>query len=71
MNNFVFKNPTEIIFGKGTLKELANRVPLKGAVMLLYGGGSIRKNGVHAQVKRALKHHTVIEFGGIEANPLF
>jgi NADP-dependent alcohol dehydrogenase len=71
MNNFVFKNPTEIIFGKGMIKELWNRVPLEGPVLLLYGGGSIKKNGVYGQIIKALKKHHVIEFGGIEPNPLY
>jgi NADP-dependent alcohol dehydrogenase len=71
MNNFVFKNPTEIIFGKGMIKELGNRVPLEGPVLLLYGGGSIKKNGVYGQIIKALKKHHVIEFGGIEPNPLY
>ena len=71
MDNFVFKNPTEIIFGKGSIKEVANRVPSKSPVLFLYGGGSIKRNGVHAQVVKALKSHRVIEFGGIEPNPLY
>jgi NADP-dependent alcohol dehydrogenase len=71
MNNFVFKNPTEIIFGKGTIKELGHRVPLDGSVLLLYGGGSIKKNGVYGQIIKALKKHRVIEFGGIEPNPRY
>ncbi len=71
MLNFSYKNPTEILFGKGMIAELASRVPLKQPVLLLYGGGSILRNGVHAQVRATLKKHRVVEFGGIEANPLF
>jgi NADP-dependent alcohol dehydrogenase len=71
MNNFVFKNPTEIIFGKDTIPELANRIPSKSGVLFLYGGGSIKRNGVYKQVKSALKKHRVVEFGGIEPNPLY
>lgn len=71
MENFTFRNPTEIIFGKGTIPELKSRVPVNKPVLLLYGGGSIKRNGVHAQVKRALKGRRVVEFGGIEANPLY
>ncbi len=70
MQNFSYKNPTEILFGKGMIAELATRVPRKTPVLLLYGGGSILRNGVHEQVKAALCQHRVIEFGGIEANPL-
>ena len=70
MDNFVFHNPTSIIFGKDTIKELKTRVPAGIPVLLLYGGGSIKHNGVYAQVKQALKSRKVLEFGGIEANPL-
>ena len=69
MNNFEFFNPTRIIFGKGTIAKLSKRVPRKAKVMLLFGGGSIKENGVYDQVMDALKKHEVIEFGGIEANP--
>lgn len=69
MNNFEFFNPTRIIFGKGTIAKLSKRVPRKAKVMLLYGGGSIKENGVYDQVMDALKKHEVLEFGGIEANP--
>ena len=69
MNNFEFYNPTHIIFGRGTIAKLSKRVPHKAKVMLLYGGGSIKDNGVYDQVMDALKKHEVIEFGGIEANP--
>ncbi len=71
MDNFVYCNPTAILFGKGMIAEIARRVPAGGTVLLVYGGGSIKKNGVHAQVMAALKEHRVIEFGGIEPNPLF
>ncbi len=69
MHNFEFFNPTRIIFGKGTIAKLSKRVPRKAKVMLLYGGGSIKENGVYDQVMDSLKKHDVIEFGGIEANP--
>lgn len=69
MNNFRFYNPTEIIFGKGTIAKLKDLLPKKAKVMLLYGGGSIKRNGVYDQVTAALKDHHVVEFSGIEANP--
>lgn len=69
MNNFRYYNPTEVIFGKGTIARLSDLVPKKTKVMMLYGGGSIKTNGVYNQVMSALKKHDVIEFGGIEANP--
>jgi NADP-dependent alcohol dehydrogenase len=71
MQNFIFKNPTEILFGRGMIAEVGSRVPATTPVLLLYGGGSIKRNGVYDQVKAALKNHRVIEFGGIEANPLY
>lgn len=71
MDNFIFKNTTEILFGKGMIREIASRVPQRLPVLMLYGGGSIRRNGVYAQVKRALRKHRVIEFAGIEPNPLY
>jgi NADP-dependent alcohol dehydrogenase len=71
MQNFVFKNPTEIIFGRGSIANLSSRVPAGVNVLLLYGGGSIKRNGVFDQVKAALGNRTVVEFGGVEANPRF
>ncbi|TXE20353.1 iron-containing alcohol dehydrogenase [Psychroserpens burtonensis] len=69
MNNFEFKNPTKIIFGKDTIKKLESEIPSDSKVLLLYGGGSIKKNGIYDQVKTALAKVDVIEFGGIPANP--
>ena len=69
MNNFEFKNPTKIIFGKDTIEKLENEIPKDAKVLLLYGGGSIKKNGIYDQVKTALSKVDVIEFGGIPANP--
>lgn len=69
MNNFEFKNPTKIIFGKGSIEKLTKEIPDNAKVLLLYGGGSIKKNGIYDQVKMALADAKVIEFGGIPANP--
>ena len=69
MNNFEFKNPTKIIFGKDSIQKLETEIPKNAKVLLLYGGGSIKKNGIYKQVKEALKNVEVIEFGGIPANP--
>lgn len=69
MNNFEFKNPTKIIFGKDTIEKLENEIPKNAKVLLLYGGGSIKKNGIYDQVKTALSKVNMIEFGGIPANP--
>jgi NADP-dependent alcohol dehydrogenase len=69
MNNFDFKNPTKIIFGKDTIDKLESEIPKAAKVLLLYGGGSIKKNGIYNQVKTALANFEVVEFGGIPANP--
>ncbi|NLB71259.1 MAG: iron-containing alcohol dehydrogenase [Chloroflexi bacterium] len=69
MNNFEFYNPTRIIFGEGSIAKLKKLIPRKARVLLLYGGGSIKKNGVYLQVADALRKHELFEFGGIEPNP--
>ena len=69
MNNFEFKNPTKIIFGKDSIQKLESEIPNDAKVLLLYGGGSIKKNGIYEQVKTALSKVTVVKFGGILANP--
>lgn len=69
MNNFKYKNPTQIFFGKGQIEVLKNEIPTNAKVLMLYGGGSIKTNGVYDQVKNALKEHEVVEFAGIPSNP--
>jgi NADP-dependent alcohol dehydrogenase len=69
MYNFEFRNPVKIIFGKGTISKVATEIPKNAKVLLTYGGGSIKKNGVYDQVKNALKEVELLEFGGIEVNP--
>ena len=71
MQNFIYKNPTEIIFGKGMIAHLTTRMPHDVPVLFVYGGGSIKRNGVYDQVKAALKKCRLIEFAGIEPNPLY
>lgn len=71
MINFTFKNKTEILFGKGQIKEISSRLTSDARVLLLYGGGSIKKNGIYEQVISTLKQVKVIEFGGIEPNPSY
>ena len=71
MNNFEFQNPTKIIFGKGTIAKLSENLYKGEKIMMTYGGGSIKKNGVYDQVKKALEGYDVTEFGGIEPNPDF
>jgi len=69
MNNFEYYNPTRIIFGQQTISRLNNHIPASAKVLMCYGGGSIKKNGVYDQVITALGKRTIIEFGGIEPNP--
>ena len=69
MQNFTFSNPTKIVFGEGQIKELANLIPANARILLTYGGGSIKKNGVYEQVVKALEGKTWFEFSGIEPNP--
>lgn len=69
MNNFVFQNPTKLIFGKGMIAQLSTEIPTTKKVLVTFGGGSVKKNGVYEQVKEALANHDVTEFWGIEPNP--
>lgn len=69
MKNFKFKNPTKILFGENQIENIKKEIPKDAKVLMLYGGGSIKKNGIYEQVNSALKDHDVVEFGGIPANP--
>jgi NADP-dependent alcohol dehydrogenase len=69
MLNFNYQNPTRILFGKGQIANIAAEIPAGAKVLLTYGGGSIRRNGVYEQIMKALAGHTVVEFGGIGPNP--
>ncbi len=69
--NFSFHNPTHIHFGEGQIKAITNEIPKSAKVLIVYGGGSIKTNGVYDQVVAALTQHTWFEFSGIEPNPSF
>lgn len=69
MKNFEFQNPTKILFGKGQIATISIEIPKNAKILMTYGGGSIKKNGIYEQVKQALTNFEVIEFGGIPANP--
>lgn len=73
MNNFTFYNPTKIVFGKGELKQLDSLVPKDARVLVLYGGGSVKKFGTLDIVLEELKksNREIFEFSGIEPNPKF
>ena len=71
MNNFNLHLPTQLYFGKDQHKELSNLIPAGSKVLMLYGGGSIKRNGIYEKVSEELANFEVIEFGGIEANPQY
>ena len=68
---FSFENTTRIHFGEGQIAKVAADIPKDKKVLVTYGGGSIKKNGVYDQVATALKDHQWGEFSGIEPNPQF
>lgn len=69
MQNFQFYNPVKILFGKGQMANITQEISSEAKVLITYGSGSIKRNGVYKQVMQALSGHTVLEFGGIEPNP--
>ena len=71
MQSFTFHNPTQIVFGRDKVAELANLVPASAKVLILYGGASAEKTGTLAEVRAALGEREVQEFGGIEPNPTY
>lgn len=71
MLNFTLHLPTQVIFGEGQISTLAQYIPSDSRILLAYGGGSIKKNGVYEQVVNALQGYDYIEFSGIEPNPTY
>jgi len=71
MENFEFFNPVKILFGKGQIAKLRGEVPAGARLLVTYGSGSIKRNGVYDQVMAALEGHAVSEFSGIEPNPAY
>jgi alcohol dehydrogenase YqhD (iron-dependent ADH family) len=73
MVNFDFKNPTRIIFGKGTIPQAGPVIKEYGGtkVLLHFGGGSIKSNGVYDTVKKSLSAAGIamVELGGVKPNP--
>lgn len=69
MNNFVFQNPTKLIFGKGQIAQLGKELPKGKKILVTFGGGSVKRNGVYEQVVKALEGFDYLEFWGIEPNP--
>jgi alcohol dehydrogenase len=71
MENFVFQNPTRIIFGKGTENQVGSELKEYKKVLLHYGGGSIKKSGLYDRVCQSLRAAGVdfVELGGVKPNP--
>lgn len=69
MKNFTFCNPTNLVFGKGSLSRLDKLIPADARVLLTYGGGSVKKHGIYDHVIAELGDRVVVPFGGIEPNP--
>jgi NADP-dependent alcohol dehydrogenase len=71
MKDFEFHNPVRIFFGKDQLGKIPSQISKEDKVLILYGSGSIFRNGVYNQIKESLIDFEVIEFGGIEPNPCY
>ncbi len=71
MQNFEYRNPVKILFGRGQIANIAGEIPGGARILMTYGGGSIKRNGVYEQVRKALAGRDVREFGGIEPNPAY
>lgn len=70
MNDFTFSNPTKIYFGKNQMPHLAEEIKkVSDSVLLVYGGSSIKRNGLYDKIREALQGIDVYELGGIQANP--
>lgn len=69
MFNFVFQNTTKLVFGRGQIAQLQTLIEKDKKVLITFGGGSVKRNGVYEQVREALKDHNTVKFWGIEPNP--
>jgi NADP-dependent alcohol dehydrogenase len=71
MNNFTLHTPTKILFGKGQVAQLREQLPPDARILITYGGGSVVRSGLLAQIRSELAGMTLFEFGGIEPNPTY
>lgn len=75
MNNFIFSYPTKVYFGEGIAKQAfaAELGKMGERVMLAFGGGSVKKNGIYDEMKSLLEQagKTVVDFSGIMSNPTY
>lgn len=67
--DFNYYNPTRLVFGQNALADLGKLVPRNAKILLIYGSGSIKRNGAYDEVKSALTEYEVVEFSGVEPNP--
>ena len=73
MKNFVFHNPTKILFGKYTIRSIGDETAAFGkTALLVYGQSSIKNNGIYDQVTKSLQDAgvTIIEHNGVQSNPV-
>ena len=71
MYNFQYANPTRVCFGEGQIATLPELIPAGSRLLVLYGGGSIKQNGVYEQLTQALAGREWLEFPGIGVNPQY
>ncbi len=71
MDSFIFHNPTKVYFGVNQIENISQAIHENKKILLVYGQGSIKKNGVYYDVTKALKNHNFVEFSGIEPNPKY
>ncbi|MFZ4535980.1 iron-containing alcohol dehydrogenase [Propionivibrio sp.] len=69
MFEFCYHNPTQVHFGLDSFAKLSELIPRNAKVLMLYGAGSIKRNGIYEQITQILSGYQVVEFGGVEANP--
>ena len=69
MNNFTFQNPTKLIFGKGTIAKLAKEIPTDKKLMITFGSGSVKKNGVYEE-RAAIPLYAVGSPGMFDYDPI-
>ncbi len=71
MDSFIFHNPAKVYFGANQIQNISQAIPKNKKVLLVYGKGSIKQNGVYDEVTKSLANHKFAEFAGIEPNPKY
>ncbi|CAM3495143.1 iron-containing alcohol dehydrogenase [Arcobacter aquimarinus] len=66
---YTYFNPTAVEFGEGKIESIVNYIDKNQKILVVYGGGSIKRNGVFEQVSKVLEDYTWFEFSGVEPNP--